>query len=858
MPAFAEARSPFALLDEVERAREVLVLTYAATLEFFERFALADARALGALVTIVSDATMVHPDPFVVRRAGTQYLDARAICPRGAFHPKLLVVVGDGEARVAIGSGNLTMAGWHANAEVWTMLRADEDGGPVTLRQLSAFLRELASSDVVLSPGAAAAITRTADQLDELPAEDPGPTLLHSLHAPIAEQLTVDGPVDELVLYAPFHDVALRATRAVLDRLEPAAWTVFVQPDTEVEGPALAELAAQRRGRVAWVSRRVQQDDGGAVADERYWHGKLVQWRRGDTRWALTGSPNLSAPALLRTVAEGNCELALLTEDQIDLAPAEGDAPAGGVAGLARRPAQEEAAPSLVLMSATVIDDAVALQLHAPLACAGVLQRYDLVEDRWRTSATLAAGSQAYEVDLAAAPIGQAVRILRDDHATSNSVFVADPERLRRRQERTIGKVRATPADVARLGLGDQLLADLDELRAHLLRVGATVPTAGRPIAADEAPSDSDRPPAARPALGISLDDYLAACDPVLGQRMTEFALVLPALPGVGAALDDAVGTLDTDEDVDSAAAPEGEREPTLAEELRRRTPSERDRYRRFLERLVTRAREYPTVVRNLATHSVLHAAAAGIWPEDRWPTVLAEAISALGAGGEEPNQHERNAAASLAAVGLAMLRTDVAKLSRRDEHAMRYESAGRAVAALLPHTATEKIELLDAELRDADPPRRLALAATAAAAERAVDEILQPPKGAERAARLLGDDHRLAATVTDGPIIELHDPLDGVAEPRLILALGLADEQGPIFVRGRNSQGRAVVAGWCAPWLAIERAGPAGRWGRAWKLAHGQTPAMLRWDDLPKATRDWAAGRTRPDEVADLLALID
>lgn len=269
MPALAEARSPFSLLDEVERAREVLVLSYTATLEFFERFALADARALGALVTVGFDATMV-----------------------------------------------------------------------------------------------------------------------------------------------------------------------------------------------------------------------------------LTGSPNLYAPALLRTVADGNCELALVTEDQSDLAPVEGDAPVGGVASLVRRPAEEAAAPSLVLLSATLVDGAVALQLHVPLAAAGVLQRYDLVDDRWRTSA-------------------------------------------RRRQERTIGKVRR-------------------------------------------------------------------------------------------------------------------------------------------------------------------------------------------------------------------------------------------------------------------------------------------------------------------------------VAEPRLILALGLAGEEGPIFVRGRNSEGRAVVAVWCAPWLAIERAGPAGRWGRAWKLARGQTPGMLRWDDLPKASLDWSAGRARPREVADLLALLD
>lgn len=137
-----EARSPYALLDDVDRARDVLILTYTASLEFFERFALSSARSLGALVTVVSDATMVRADPVVVRRAGVQYRDARAACPGGtAFHPKVLVVVGDGQARVAIGSGNLTMAGWHANAETWTVLRADADRGPDTLHGVAGFLR---------------------------------------------------------------------------------------------------------------------------------------------------------------------------------------------------------------------------------------------------------------------------------------------------------------------------------------------------------------------------------------------------------------------------------------------------------------------------------------------------------------------------------------------------------------------------------------------------------------------------------------------------------------------------------------------------------------------------------------------
>lgn len=857
MAVSADARSPIALLDEVDRAREVLVLTYTATLEYFERFALADARALGALVTVISDATMVHADPVVVRRAGTQYLDARALCPHGAFHPKLLVITGDGQARVAIGSGNLTMAGWHGNAEIWTVLRADADGGPRTLRQVSSFLRDLAGSPVAFSPGAKDALARVALHLDELPAEDDGPILLHSVLTPIAAQLP-GARADELVLYAPFHDTKLAGTRELLDRLRPASWTMFVRRDTAVDGPALQSLADENNGRIAWVATRTTADTGKVVADERYWHGKLVQWREGDTSWALTGSPNLSAPALLRTVASGgNCELALLTRIDTDLTPAEGDAPPDGIAKLKPPSRDEESTRTVVLMSATVHQGGVNVVLHWPLAADGTLERYDIAADQWRRSATLDAGGYGYDVDISAAPVGAAIRVLVDDGSVSNSVFVADLDRVRRRQEKTIGRARTTPAEIARLGLGDQLLADLDELRPQLLRAGVSVPvTPTTDPDPDRHAPPGDEVPAARPAPGLTLEDYLAACDPVLGQRATEFALVLPALPGVGAALDDTHGTLDSDKDTNSSGdgpPPEGQDDPTLAEQLRRCTASERDRYRRFLERLVARAPDYPMLVRGLAVRCVLHALAVRLWTDNRWPAVLAEALEALGAGGDEPSEHELAGAGALAAVGLAVLRTDVDRVSRLDEYTMRYLAVGNAVSGLLAQAPLDRIELLAADL-----PGRLAGAAGVSAAQRAIEETMQPLTGAARAAHLLTDEHSLTASVTDGVIIELHDPVEGVAEPRLLLALGLAKDSGPVYCRAHSDDGRRILGAWCAPWLAIEREGPVGAIGRAWKLGSGQTPAMLEWDDLPKGAHAWFGGQPRPEHAAELLGLID
>src|SRR5258707_252144 len=99
--------SPLTLLlqraaDQRATAEEILFLSFTLDLGFFERTALGPAHALGGRVTVVGDAAVVRHDPRAVRRAGRSYLPGLAAC-RGAFHPKLAVIVGSEEATVAIG-----------------------------------------------------------------------------------------------------------------------------------------------------------------------------------------------------------------------------------------------------------------------------------------------------------------------------------------------------------------------------------------------------------------------------------------------------------------------------------------------------------------------------------------------------------------------------------------------------------------------------------------------------------------------------------------------------------------------------------------------------------------------------------
>ncbi len=146
MTAVWSITSPLALLDEWqgpaarENLHDVMLLGFTVNLPFLEKVAIRTARDLGARITVVGDAAHGDYDPIDVRLRS--YLTARAAC-RGAFHPKLALLIGEHDIVAAIGSANPTMAGWGHNDELWTVLRSGPDGSAGGLQQLGSWLEEL-------------------------------------------------------------------------------------------------------------------------------------------------------------------------------------------------------------------------------------------------------------------------------------------------------------------------------------------------------------------------------------------------------------------------------------------------------------------------------------------------------------------------------------------------------------------------------------------------------------------------------------------------------------------------------------------------------------------------------------------
>lgn len=654
MPAEITTTLLTVLSDEADhrdrQAREALFLTFSVDLGFFESQVLGVTRSTGAAVTVVSDAKVYEPDPRAIRAAGVRYGIGLASMT-SVFHPKLTVLVGADRAVVGIGSGNLTIGGWHLNDEVLTVVSGDAEAGcPPILQQVADWLDELADTHIVrLGRTARSGIGRTANQLRMLCASAPttayGLRLLGNLQASILSQLPQD-PVDELRLFAPFHDLAGFALDELITTLQPSSVRVAVQDGSTVIDPHALLTVARRRG-VELVFERAA-----GSSDSTYRHGKLIEARRGGAlAWTLSGSPNLSPQALCRSaVAGGNCELAVLDRPGHELyPPTTAEIPTDELKAVQSGPpsAEEEPIARLVrdgLLEATVDGEAITLTFAHPISdCFSIaVSDYQTDPDRFTVVAELEPGLDEY-------------------------VVVADPNwyyplRLRIQLDDEVGPIhfvmRLDQVVVRSSGGGvrvpdldpEQIFADDRQAREWLSAVTeltrSQTSKRGPRIAGDAGES--------RPASGghvLSWDDpatwhaYVDDATRRLGESMAGFALGgLPRLSFLSArgraAWEDDFATRaeDVAEDDEQLGSEDGLDDEDVDDEstvsaLRDIGSAERQRFRRWLGELVGPMAKLDAIDRGARARLMLRATRLKIWEpgnESEWFELLLSAARAL------------------------------------------------------------------------------------------------------------------------------------------------------------------------------------------------------------------------------------
>jgi hypothetical protein len=480
--------------------REAVFLTYSFELPFFESYLLpilsrngCRAVAIGACASKLGEALPGWLIDDEVREAGRSYTLSGVHVP-GAFHPKLMLAVGEREGAVLVGSGNLSHSGLGGGGELFTAAtwRRDEEVPPLA-REAWAVCREVARS-LSVDPLLGDRVDAIARRMPALAVAPEGQTLLHNLRTPILPQLfdmVGDERVDEVVAWSPFTDRRLTALSALVERLRPLRLTLAVQPGlTVLDGSRLAEVMAEQAD-VAWRVVGLNGHDAEQGPARRLIHAKgiLVALKSRD-EILLGGSPNLSRPALLQTAAEANFELATVHR---------------GV-GLRDRLLARDSYVSLgepvdetTLVWTSHPDAAIDLRSRPSVRLLGARlegEMLNLTIDGWCPDGTSVLLNRALEVPLDASGVRLAVAVpsgvqprmaeLIWPGGRSEPVSVADVAALAARLHESEGR-RHTPLEVLDYGGDADLLALLDELAAlaiittrdidRMLR-GQPVPTA--------------------------------------------------------------------------------------------------------------------------------------------------------------------------------------------------------------------------------------------------------------------------------------------------------------------------------------------------------------------------------------------
>ncbi|WP_405094592.1 hypothetical protein [Micromonospora sp. NBC_01412] len=634
-------RSPLTLLeqwrDRVDGARlhEVVITGYTVDLGFLEKFAIPTARALGARITILGDAGQAVHDPVDVRRAGVAYQHGHAVCRR-AFHPKLVVLSGEEDVWLAVGSGNPTLSGWGYNRELWVVARGSRQRGPELIADVADWLHDL--PDVVgMASWIAATLRHVAQRMRPATLDEQwsGARAHGNLRRPLLDHLPTD-PVEELCISAPFYDPPARAVTAVTRRAKPRSVRVAVQP-----GIGIFDGAALVRAVEDVVDQEFTVLAGGPVR-----HGKLIEWRTADgTVAGLTGSANVTTSALLLSTAQGgNCELAVLAPQSDSLFPDEGEQqPESAVRKLTSLPSSGSAAggSAPVLLGCALNDGTLVVELAAPAGAPVLVETSpSAVPGTWLGIGTVPVG-QVTARFLVPELTGGAVRAVFDVDGVrreSAVVFVTDPSRCRPRRDVGDDARLSQPYEPVEI-FTDPVLAqrftwDLDRLVEQVgtgdQRTGAsTGTTVSVPV------GSSDR-----------WTDFLEDCDRLLGPGLSR--LVFPhgrttgTARGIAWSIDDADQS-EVAEDEDEAVLDNLTEEETEAGKASVPTvpPDERTRYQRFAARWVAAVTEPtgaddgtappPMPLRMTIAALFLTLLAAGVWQEaENWREGLRRLVRSL------------------------------------------------------------------------------------------------------------------------------------------------------------------------------------------------------------------------------------
>ncbi len=244
--------------SSVKKPRFVLGTTYTLSLAFFESvvFPVIPRRDLKHCV-IISDSHGYHrslDEGGALQGAAQSYMVVPAPIS-GCFHAKVWLLLGESEASLLVGSGNLTQSGFMTNAELFDSLHFTSDNPPTPeqFNSITSFISGLAGMWPEQDRGNVLCVEMLVEMRRHLSAlflknqihVDKSPRFMHSFNGALIEQLPETDKTQSLQIAAPFFGNSTAGLMLLQNRYSPERTNLFpaVHNERATDFPADAVAA---------------------------------------------------------------------------------------------------------------------------------------------------------------------------------------------------------------------------------------------------------------------------------------------------------------------------------------------------------------------------------------------------------------------------------------------------------------------------------------------------------------------------------------------------------------------------------------------------------------------------------------
>lgn len=312
------------IIDEIKKGgyEASLITSYNAYLPFYEEVVLRKLIGQGVHhnVLLMDAAQCAHSVAHHPPRLAGRYYSLVPISSPGAFHPKVILLVGKNKGSLLVGSHNLTLSGFGYNRELTNLVRlqgSDDDEAVSVLQtawrhvltwvesqgnQLPSHLGEMVLKLQDFAPWLKTDREAVPDRFHLLAAKPASPSLWDQL------LVNIEGEVEQVLVAGAFFDAELRFLQRIKEDLRPKETLVAIDP-ASVQIPSGLKVEGVRFVNGGKLGATDKNERTG------YLHAKALAIRLSNGEFFLaTGSANPSAPAWLRPDLTGNTELMLLRQ----------------------------------------------------------------------------------------------------------------------------------------------------------------------------------------------------------------------------------------------------------------------------------------------------------------------------------------------------------------------------------------------------------------------------------------------------------------------------------------------------------------------------------------------------------------